>query len=201
MKTELQPSRIPRPLKLLAGIFVVVLFTVVVYKPDRPIATIVPGSSSGPTFVVQIIRPRAGLPLGGLLPPQLFGLDAQLGFDSTSADANIGRVGLGHLELSAEDWDLLIILDADGHVAPETQVVFTLIFEESLRKVRCRPGDPGVGRFDASALPDGGEISGSFDIEFASCEDVDTGKLINWPSQPLVLHGSFDRLPLSTNSE
>ena len=39
------------------------LSAVVVLRPDRPVADLVPGSSSGPAFVVQVVRPRAGLPL------------------------------------------------------------------------------------------------------------------------------------------
>jgi len=34
------------PLGLLAGLAVVVYFSLVLYPPDRPVATIVPGSSS-----------------------------------------------------------------------------------------------------------------------------------------------------------
>ncbi len=82
----LKPSWILLSLLLLAGL------AVVAYRPDRPVATIVPGSSSGPAFVVQIIRPRLGLPLGGILPPQLFGLEAHLGFDSQSAGAYIRQL-------------------------------------------------------------------------------------------------------------
>ncbi len=179
-------------LLLLAGL------AFVTYRPDRPVATIVPGSSSGPAFVVQVIRPRMGLPLGGILPPQLFGLEAHLGFDSTSAGATIGGIGPGRLELGADDWDLVVVLDGDGRVAPETHVVFELVFEERLRRVRCRPGDTAVGTLSTTALPDSGELSGSFDIELARCEDADTGTPLGWPPQPLVLHGSFDRLPLDT---
>ncbi len=97
MTNDPKPSRNLLPLGLLAGL------TVVAYRPDRPVATIVPGSSSGPAFVVQIIRPRLGLPLGGILPPQLFGLEAHLGFESTSPGASIGNVGPGRLELGADD--------------------------------------------------------------------------------------------------
>ena len=174
---------------------------VVAYRPDRPIATIVPGSSSGPAFVVQVIRPRLGLPLGGVLPPQLFGFEAHLGFDSTSTGATIGSVGPGRLELGADDWDLVLVLDGDGRVTPETQVVFELMFEERLRRVRCRPGDPAVGALNTTALAESGELSGSFDIELARCEDADTGTPLGWPPQPLVLHGSFDRFTPDTGAE
>ena len=85
-----KPSSILLSLLLLAGLLAG--FTVVAYRPDRPVATIVPGSSSGPAFVVQVIRPRLGLPLGGILPPQLFGLEAHLGFDSQSdGDGKAGQ--------------------------------------------------------------------------------------------------------------
>lgn len=182
-------------LGLLAGIAIVACFSLVVYRPDRPVATIVPGASSGPAFVVQIIRPRVGLPLGGILPPQLFGLEAHLGFESTSAGASIGSVSPGRLELGADNWDLVLVLDADGRVTPETQVVFELVFEERLRRVRCRPGDPPIGTLSTTALAESGELSGSFDIELARCEDAATGKPLGWPMEPLLLHGSFDRIP------
>jgi hypothetical protein len=188
-------SRVILPLTLLVGL------AVVLYRPDRPIATIDPGSSSGPAFVVQVIRPRAGLPLGGILPPQIFGLESHLGFDSTSAGATIGSVGPRRLELGADDWELVLVLDDDGRVAPGTQLVFELVFEERLRRVRCRPGDLAVGTLSTTALVESGELSGSFDIELAHCEDADTGTPLGWPSQPLVLHGSFDRLPLDTGTE
>ena len=187
-------------LGLLASLAVVVYCSLVVYRPDRPVATIVPGSSSSPAFVVQIIRPRLGLPLGGILPPQLFGFEAYLGFESTSAGASIGRVGPVRFELGADGWDLVLVLDANGRVTSETQVVFELMFEERLQRVRCQPGDPSIGTLNTTALAEPGELSGSFDIELARCEHADTGKSLGWPPVPLVLHGSFDRLPLDTGA-
>jgi hypothetical protein len=206
-------SRTPqgvRPLPILVVLVLAVGVAVVSYRPDRPVATIVPGSSSGPAFVVQVIRPRLGLPLGGLLPPQLFGLEAHLGFDSTSAGASVGGVGgaggagPGRLELGADGWDLVLVVDGGGRVSPETQLVFELQFEERLRRVRCRPGDPAVGTFSTTALAAAGasgELSGNFDVELARCEDADTGTPLGWPPEPLVLHGSFDRLRLDTGDE
>ena len=186
-------------LLLLAGLLAGL--AVVAFRPDRPDATIVPGSSSGPAFVVQVIRPRLGLPLGGILPPQIFGLEAHLGFDSQSARASIDSVGPRRLEIDADDWDLVLVLDGDGRVTPETQVVFELEFEEQLRRVRCRPGDPAVGTLSTTTLAESGELSGSFDIELARCEDAETGTPLGWPPEPLVLHGSFDRLPRDTGAE
>ena len=53
MTNDPKPSRIPLPLVLLAALAALLCSTLVVYRPDRPVATIVPGSSSGPAFVVQ----------------------------------------------------------------------------------------------------------------------------------------------------
>jgi hypothetical protein len=189
-------SRMLLPLGLLAGFALLVCSTLVAYRPDRPVATIVPGSSSGPAFVVQVIRPRLGLPLGGILPPQLFGHEAHLGFESTSPGASVGSVGAGRLELGADYWDLVLVVDAEGRVTPETQVVFEFLFEESLRRVRCRPGEQAIGTLSTTVLAESGELSGSFDIELARCEDANMGKPLGWPPEPLLLHGSFDRLPL-----
>lgn len=185
----MKPSRVFLALLLLAGV------GVVAYRPDRPVATIDPGSSSGPAFVVQVIRPRAGLPLGGILPPRLFGLESHLGFDSRSAGARIGRFDPARIELGSERWELVVVLDGEGGVTPETEVVFALEFEEQLRRVRCRPGDPAVGTVRTTVLAESGELSGSFDIELPRCEDAVTGAPLGWPPRPFVLHGSFDRIP------
>ena len=184
-----------KPLQVVFLLALVVVTAAVAFRPDRPVATIVPGSSSGPAFVVQIIRPRLGLPLGGLLPPHLFGLDAALGFDSKSAGQAVGEVSPRRLELRSDDWELVLVMDDEGQITPETQVEFELIFEDRVRKVRCRPADPAVGRLTTTRLDGSGELAGHFDIELARCEDAGTGVSIDWPSQPLVLHGSFDRLP------
>jgi hypothetical protein len=197
MTHDRKPSWVLLPLGLLAGLAVVIYFALVVYRPDRPVATIVPGSSSGPAFLVQIIRPRLGLPLGGIIPPQLFGLEAHLGFDSTSAGASFGSVGPGRLELGADDWDVVLVFDPGGRPTRETQVVFELMFEEHLQKVRCRPGDPAIGTLSIAARAEP-ELSGSFEIELARCEYANTRQPLGWPPVPVVLHGSFDRLPVDT---
>ena len=194
MAEDRKSSRIPLPLAILLGFLVVVCVTFIAYRPDRPVATIVPGSSSGPAFVVQIIRPRLGLPLAGVLPPQLFGIDAHLGFDSNSPGASVDNVGPRRIELSADGWELVLVLGAQGRATSETQVVFELMFEDQLRKVRCRLGDPNIGTVSTTVLAEG-ELSGSFDVELGPCEDAGTGESLGWPRQ-LLLHGSFDRLPV-----
>jgi hypothetical protein len=201
MKHERKLSWLLLPLGLLTFLFVFIGFALVVYRPDRPVDAIAPGSSSGPAFVAQIIRPRLGLPLAGIVPPQLFGLEGHLGFESTSPGATIDSVGPGRVELGAEDWDLHLVFDAEDRVAPETFVAFEFVFEERLQRVRCRPGESPGGTILTTRPTGSGELSGSFDVELARCERADTGEPLGWPPKPLVLHGSFDRLPLSTESQ
>ncbi|MDA1264174.1 MAG: hypothetical protein O2816_03740 [Planctomycetota bacterium] len=83
-------------------------------------------------------------------------------------------------------------------MSPETQVVFEIVFQERLTRVRCRPDDSAVGTLRTTAS-ESGELSGNFDIELARCEDAQTGKPLGWPSKPLLLHGSFDRLVLDAD--
>ena len=194
MTTDSRPSRCLLPLGIVAGLGIALGLALFAYRPDRPVERIEPGSSDGPAFVVQVIRPRIGLPLGGLLPPQVFGLEGHLGFDSESPGASVGSVEMGRLELRAEGWELILVTDDDGRVDPRTRVVFDLVFEGQSRRVRARPGEPPVGTRTTVALDRPGEISGSFDVELAACEDADTGEPLGWPPQPLRLHGSFDRL-------
>ncbi|MDB4324786.1 hypothetical protein N9971_00415 [bacterium] len=196
MTHDRKPSCAVLSLALLVGIATVVSLPFVVYRPDRPVAAIVPGSSPGPTFVVQIIRPRLSLPLGGAVSPRLFGLEAHLGFDSTSPGASIGAVDPGRLEFDADDWHLVLAFDPDGQVTPETQVIFELMLGERLRRVRCRPGDPATGNLRTASPAGPGELSGSFDIELAHCRNTESDKPLGWPSKPLILHGSFDRIAL-----
>lgn len=185
---------------LLLAVLVLLCVGVSSYRPDRPIKRIEPGSSSVPTFAAQIIRPRTGLPLGGVLPPELFGVDGQLTFDSTVPSASY-RVNDGGIELSADGWVLRLAFDDVGHVAVETEVVFDLIFEDRVRTVRCRPDDPVEGHVEIIELLESGEISGHFDIQLPHCEDAKTGERLDWPPRPFVLRGSFDRLLLESFEE
>jgi len=179
---------------LLACLAVALVSTIVVYRPDRPAPAIRPGSSAGPAFTVQVIRPRMGLPMGGIVPPGWFGVDAALRFDQGSAGATVVAAAPDRLELRAEGWSVTIVVAADGTIARGTEAVFPLIFEERERRVRCRIGDPAVGSFTVETLADG-SLAGRFDLELARCEDAGTGKALGWPPKPFVLHGSFDRVP------
>ena len=199
-KDQRSPSCQSRVLVLFVGIVILLSLTFNLYRPDSPLPTIPPGTSSEPTFVVQVIRPREGLPLGGLLPPELFGVDAQLGFDSATEGAK-HSIGQERIELSADGWELKLVFDSDGRVTAETEIVFELIFEDRNRNVRCRPSDPTIGTLKINKLEKSGELSGDFDVELSNCEDAETGKPLGWPPKPFVLHGSFDRLPVGNHCE
>ena len=59
---------------------------------------------------------------------------------------------------------------------------------------RGRPAAPARVVCWGHSTDETGELSGSFDIELTRCEDAETGEPLGWPPEPLVLHGSFDRL-------
>ena len=188
-------------LGLIVAIVLAIGLSLALYRPDRPVATIAPGSSSGPSFVVQMIRPRLGLPLGGIVPPQVFGQEAHLGFASTSEGARVVVVGPGRIELGADGWDLVLAFDGKGVVTAATQIVFELEFEGRKRRVRCRPGSAAAGQLNIASSIGAGGPSGSFDIELARCEDVESGQSLGWPPKPFILHGSFDQLVVGAKLE
>ena len=140
-----------------------------------------------------MIRPRQGLPLGGLLPPELFGVDAELKFDSNSREAKYS-IDDGKLDLSAHQWELNLVFENDGTLSAESQIVFNLQFENRQRLVRCKPGNPVNGSLTRIQLGENNDFSGHFRIALPICEDAKTGKDLGWPPQPFVLNGSFDRL-------
>ncbi len=199
-KDQRPPSCLSCVFVLVVAIAIILSLTLNLYRPDSPLPVIPPGTSSEPTFVVQVIRPWEGMPLGGLLPPELFGVDAQLGFDSATEGAK-HSIRQERIELSADGWELKLVFDSDGRVTAETEIVFKLIFEDRIRNVRCRPSDPTIGTLKINILEKSGERSGSFDVELSNCEDAETGKPLGWPPKPFVLHGSFDRLPVGNHSE
>jgi hypothetical protein len=113
----------------------------------------------------------------------------------------VGPRAAGGAVLGAEGWDLVLVLDADGRVSPETRGVFEIEFQERSRRLRCRPADPAVGTLNTMSLAGSGELSGGFDIELAHCEDAETGTPLRWQPRPFVLHGNFDRLPIDSGAE
>ena len=167
-------------------------------RPDEPVGASVSDTSRGPSFAVNVEKPRIDRFLFGILPTKLeaklFG-GGELRFDHVSRGAEIGSVGHDRLELRAEGWDLLIETDGEGRVAAGTRLVFPIEIAERQLKLRCRPADPAVGYLHAAARADSGELGGRFLVELATCENAETGKAIEWPPAPLTVRGSFEGLP------
>ena len=196
-----QPSKVkrsnPQTLFVACGCVLVAISLLIVFtRPDKPQPFIASGSSTGENFSVQVIRPRTGLPIAGLLPPKLFGLDESLSFDAQTSNATC-RIGPNdRLEFSADKWSLVLQLNQGGRISPQSFIEFEMIFEDELTKVRCRPKTQGDSFFE-SEVNHQQELSGRFQLQLERCVERGTGNELEWPPSPLILRGSFDRIPLS----
>ncbi len=149
-----------------------------------------------PSFEVLVVKPLSARPLFGLLPGGIFGLPPdELRLDHLSPGAEVGSVEHNRLELRAEGWDLFIVTDDEGGVAPGTSLLFPIELAERQLSLRCRPADRAAGSLQTTAPQTSGEVDGSFVVELATCENVETGKNIPWPPAPLTVRGSFEGLP------
>ena len=165
-------------------------------RVDEPVAPHVSDAPGGPSFVVQVVKPRTARPLFGLLPDGLFGLPPNtLQFDHASPGAEIGSVEHDRLELSADGWDLVIETDGEGRVGPGTRLVLPVELADKLLTLRCQPADPASGYLRTTTRAGSDELDGSFLVEFATCEKAETGKVIEWPPRPLTVRGYFSGLP------
>jgi hypothetical protein len=197
-------------LVLLTGLAFIVWF---VSRPDQQLATSISDTSRGPSFEVNVEKPRMDRFLGGILPTRLEAklIGGELRFDHASRGAKIGSVGHDRLELSADDWDLLIETNGKGGITPGTRLVFPIEIAEKQWTLRCRPADQAVGYLDATTRSSMSQstssdvLDGRFLVELEKCEDALTGKILDteaggnpgdaWPSAPLTLRGSFAGLP------
>ena len=196
MKTPMKTSLIIIALALLACLACLVWLG---SRPDEPAGESVSDTSQGPSFEVRVVVPRSGLPLGGILPDALVkkldGTPRELRFDHTSSGAQIGSVGPDRLELSADGWNLFIETDGEGRVAPGTHLVFPLGLGGRQVRLSCRPADRATGYLRTTTRVGSDELDGRFLVELATCENVETGKAIEWPPAPLSVRGSFEGLP------
>lgn len=192
MKTSTKTSLVIIALALLACL------VWLVSRPGEPDAASVPDTSRGASFEVSVEKPRVNRFLFGILPTKLedklFGSD-ELRFDHTSRGARAGSVGHDRLELRADGWDLLIETDGAGGIAAGTRLVFPILLAEKRRTLRCRLAGRANGYLRAAAREGSGEFDGRFLLELATCENVETGKVIEWPQSPLTVRGSFGGLP------
>ena len=186
-------------LALLACLVVLVL----VMRKSRPnepdLMASVSDASRGPSFEVRVVMPRLGLPLAGILPDALAKkLDAtpsEMAFDHTSPGAQVGSVDNDSLELSAEGWDLSIETDAEGRIISGTRLLFQLPLGGRQVRLDCRPANPAIGYLRTTTRAGSAPLNGRFQLQLATCKNVDSGKTTNWPPAPLTLNGSFAGLP------
>ena len=165
-------------------------------RPDEPVAASASHTSRAPLFEVHVVKPLINRPLFGLLPDGLFGLPPdELRFDQASHGAKIGSVEHDRLELSADGWELFIETDGEGRVAPTTRLVFPVEPADRQLRFRCRPAGQASGYLRTTTRPGFDELDGRFLVKLATCENVATGKVIEWPAAPLTVHGSFEGLP------
>jgi hypothetical protein len=193
-----RPMKTPLIIIALAALALLVCLVWLVSRPDVPTTTNGSDASRSPSFEVHVEKPRLGRFLFGILPTKLeaklFG-GGELRFDHTSRGAQIGSVGHDRLELRADGWDLFIETDGEGRVTAGTRLVFPIELAERQRTLRCRPADGAVGYLDVTTRAGSDVLDGRFLVELATCENVETGKVIEWPPAPLTLRGSFAGLP------
>jgi hypothetical protein len=195
MKRSMKTSLIIIALALLACFVWLVWLGSRPDETDEMVAENVLDTSRGPSFEVLVVMPRSGLPLGGILPDwlvkKLDGTPRELRFDDASRGAQIGSVGLDHVELRADGWDLLIETDGEGRVAPGTRLVFPLGLGGRQVRLNCRPADLAIGYLRTATRADSDALGGRFLVELATCKNEDSGKATNWPPAPLTVRGSF----------
>lgn len=179
-------------LAALAGLVVLVL------RSSEPAPMDVAGGSSGPAFELRVEKPRMARPLFGILPAKLeeqFEPGGELRIDHTSPGAEPGAVDPHHLALRADGWELLLETDDEGKITPETRLVYPMVLAERPVTLRCRPADGASGYLRAVERAGVDAMDGSFLVECAVCENVATGKVIEWPPAALTVSGRFAALP------
>jgi hypothetical protein len=198
MKTSGKTTLIIIALALLACLLVLVLRS----RPDKqaePVAASVLETSRGPAFVVHVIMPRMGLPLGGILPDwvtrKFDGTPSEVRFDNANSGAEIVSIGSDRIELKAEGWDLVVATDGEGRILPESRLALQMALGGRHVKLRCRPAVPARGKLDTRMRANSDEITGSFLVEFARCENAESGKAIEWPPAPMTVRGIFRGSP------
>lgn len=185
----------PRKSLIIIALTLLACFVVLRSRPEKRVTASVSVASRGPSFEVNVDKPLLNRPFWEL-PAGLFGVPARgPRFDHTAPGAHIGLVGPARLELSADGWDLLIETDGKGGVASGTRLVFPIELAEKQRTLRCRPADRPAGYLRTTTRAGSHALDGNFVVELANCENAETGKLIDWPSSPLTVRGSFEGLP------
>jgi hypothetical protein len=166
-------------------------------RRDKPVGSSGVSETSrlaeGPSFEVQVEMPafnsgRAPWEIPGVI----LGYDHGPRFDQASPGAQVGKIALNHIELSADGgWDLLIETDGQGRLAQGTHVAFPVKLGGRPLKFNCRPADLTVGYLHTTARMGSDELEGSFQLEVAICKNAVSGKTAAWPYYPLKVRGNF----------
>jgi hypothetical protein len=162
-------------------------------KSIRPTASEASRLIEGPAFEVQVEMPafnsgRAPWEIPGVI----LGYDHGPRLDQASPGAQVGKIALNHIELSADGgWDLLIETDGEGRLAQGTHVAFPVKLGGRPLKFNCRPADLTVGYLHTTARTGSDEFEGNFQLEVAICKNAVSGKTAAWPYHPLKVRGNF----------
>src|SRR5258705_1335550 len=150
-------------------------------RRDKPVGPSVSETSrlaEGPAFEVQVEMPafnsgRAPWEIPGVI----LGYDHGPRFDQASPGAQVGKIALNHMELSADGgWDLLIETDGQGRLAQGTHIAFPVKLGGRPLKFNCRPADLTVGYLHTTARTRSDERQGSFQLEVATCNKTSSWK-------------------------
>ena len=183
-----------KTLLIIAGLALLVGCVVVLsLRRARRVAPSAAQASGGPWFEVLVERPI----FNGARPPWeipgvIFGTrERGPRLNQDSPGARIGNLTPQRFELSAEGgWDLLIEIDGEGRITPETHVAFPIELGTRPLRFNCRPANPPAG-YLTTTQRDSGEIDGSFALELTTCINVQSGKTAQWPYSPLPVRGNF----------
>jgi hypothetical protein len=199
MKTATKTSLIIVALALLVCLACLVWLGSRPDESDETITESVSNTSPGPSFEVRVVMPRAGLPLGGILPDwlvkKLDGTPSELRLDHTSSGAQVGSVEPDRVELRADGWEIFIETDGEGRITPKTHLVFPLALGGRQVRLNCRPADRATGYLRTTTRTGGDDLDGRFLVELARCKNAESEKATNWPPAALTIRGSFAGLP------
>jgi hypothetical protein len=157
-------------------------------------------SAQDGTFLVQVERPAfSGRPIWEVPRAILGDGDRDLRFDDMTPGAKVEYVGPTGLEVSADGgWALVIVSDDQGRVLPGTHLIFTLSLpRRDPLKLNCRPADPAVGHFNATARVASDRFDGDFLLKLPACQNAVSRK--NTAGLPtFTVRGGFKGLPRVT---
>ena len=156
-------------------------------RRDKPVGPSVSETSrliGGPAFEVQVEMPafnsgRAPWEIPGVI----LGYDHGPRFDQASPGAQVGKIALNHIELSADGgWDLLIETDGEGRLSQGTHVAFPVKLGGRPLKFNCRPADPTVGYLHTNALTGRIDLKGGSNWKSLSARMLSQEKLPRGPT-------------------